>query len=136
MGDKSICSNCRKNLGKFKKGFIYWHNEKRFCSIKCRREYQDKDTKGEDIQGRKVGKVFGWSFLVIELFLIILSFPYAGEKEFIGFGSLGGFILVTVFSFIVAFFIALLYGAGRRGKQIGDIIEATHKNIIKNKTSN
>ena len=124
------CPNCGKKLGIFKKGPIYRIGNKRFCSIKCKRENGSKN-KIED-HSTKVGKVFLWSFFIIELFFIILAIPSIGEKSFLGFGSFGGFILVTGFSLLVAFFIAIGYGAWRRGGQIGEIIEAKHREI-KNK---
>ena len=36
------CPNCNKKLGIFKTGWIYRDGDKRFCSIKCKRDYQNK----------------------------------------------------------------------------------------------
>jgi len=36
------CPNCNKKLSKFKTGLIYRAGDKRFCSIKCKKEYKDK----------------------------------------------------------------------------------------------
>jgi|SRR3989344_2537467 len=117
------CPNCNKKLGIFKIGTLYKLGDKRFCSIKCKQKYQDKHIKIGNIQGRKVMKVLIWSFAILELFFIILALSSSG------FGSFLGFVLVTVFSLVIAFIIALCYGAARRGKQIGDIIETEHKKL-------
>lgn len=85
-----------------------------------------------DEQSKKVSKVFIWTFIIVEVIFVLLALPYAGEKPFLGFGSAGGFVLVAVFSLGVAFFVALIYGAARRGMQIGDILEAKHKEIRSN----
>ena len=85
--------------------------------------------KSIDEQSKKVSKVFIWTFIIFEGIFILLALPSVGEKPFLGFGSAGGFIIVTVVSLIISFFIALIYGASRRGMQIGDILEAKHKEI-------
>jgi len=131
---KEVCPKCGKELSIFKTGLIYRYGRKRFCSIKCKNNYKSKKIgKTKDTQSKKVGKVFLWSFIIIEGFFIILAMPYIGEKPPFGFGSFGGFILVTIFSLIVAFIIAIIYGAGRRGAQIGEIIKAKHREISKKK---
>ena len=86
-----------------------------------------------DEYNRRAVKVFTYSFLILEGIFIILALPYSEEKAFFGFGSFGGFDLVTIFSLFIAFIILLFYGMGRRAKQIDDIIEAKHQEIMKNK---
>jgi len=73
---------------------------------------------------RKVGKVFIYSFIILEVFFVVLTLIYGGT-------SLGGYIFETVFVFFVALGIGVMYGGARRGMQIGQIIEAKHKEITK-----
>ena len=37
------CPNCGKKLGIFKTGMLYTSQGKRFCSIKCKEEYTEKN---------------------------------------------------------------------------------------------
>ncbi len=77
-----------------------------------------------DEHGKKVGKVFIYSFITLELFFIILTLVYGGT-------SMGGYVLETIFVFFFSLVISALYGGARRGMQIGEIIEAKHKEITK-----
>lgn len=120
------CPTCKKKLGIFKTGLLYRFGDKRFYSIKCKKEY------GSNIQSPKVGKIFWWTFLIIEAVFIVLALPYAGSKPFLGFGSFGGFVICTIISFIISIIVAGSYSWNRRLRQIGDIIEAKHKEITKN----
>ena len=72
-----------------------------------------------------------WTFIILQSLFIILALPYIAQKPFLGFGSFGGFMITIIFSLFVSFIIAVMYGAARRGKQIGDIIEANHKKLSK-----
>lgn len=147
MGDKT-CPQCGTKLGWLKIGLLYYTDGKRFCSIKCKNSYVNKNQKEVNLEkikmdyelqpttiinerGKKSYKVFIWTFIILESLFIILALPYAGQKPFLGFGSLGGFILVTVFCLFVAFLVLLFYGANKLGTKIGEIIDATHKELTK-----
>ncbi len=88
--------------------------------------------KKPDGQGTLIMKTFMWSFVILlSLFMLIVVLA--------GISSLNDFfvaiIIGTILSSFFAFFIALMVGAGRRGMQIGEIIEAKHKKIKKPETS-
>jgi len=126
MAEES-CPQCNTTLSRFKIGLIYLADGKRFCSVKCKNTYMNKNHPHES----KVGKVFMWTFIILQSLFIILALPYIAQKPFLGFGSFGGFMITIIFSLFVSFIIAVMYGAARRGKQIGDIIEANHKKLSK-----
>tara|TARA_Y100000310_G_scaffold329240_1_gene398681 strand:+ start:3224 stop:3484 length:261 start_codon:yes stop_codon:yes gene_type:complete len=79
-----------------------------------------------DEQGKKVSKVFIWSFVVSESIFIL----FAISTQFFKFlGIVVGITMVTSLSLFIAIVLAVGYGAARRGAQIGDIIEARHKEV-------
>lgn len=41
------CPNCSKKLGIFKTGLIYRYDNKRFCSVKCKKEYKNNEINSE-----------------------------------------------------------------------------------------
>lgn len=42
---EKLCPNCGKELSKFKTGIAYKKGGKRFCSIKCKKDYTNKEEK-------------------------------------------------------------------------------------------
>ena len=76
-----------------------------------------------DEHTRKLLKVFMWTFIVVEGLFVLLCLS-------VGFGEDAIMIPISVgISLIVALFIMVCYAAARRGAQIGEIIEAKHKEI-------
>lgn len=73
--------------------------------------------------GGSVAKTFVVAFGLVEGLFIVLALPYMGEKPFFGFGSFGGFVLVSFFSMFIAFIVAAMHGGAKRGQQIGNIID-------------
>ena len=79
------CPICKKELGILKIGSIYKYDGKRFCSIKCKREYIDKNPqpkpskeqqeKAEKLE--KLGKnlvLIGGSWMAIGFTILVLIF--------------------------------------------------------------
>lgn len=88
--------------------------------------------KPKDEHSKKVMNVFTKTLIISEVILvliILLIFLVVGTFNFILF-----LIMVFIMTMIALFFAvigALLCGAGIRGRQIGEIIEAKHKEIKK-----
>ncbi|UCD20618.1 MAG: hypothetical protein JSW08_02470 [archaeon] len=62
----SFCPNCNKKLGNLKTGLVYRTKDKRFCSIKCKKQYGKKqkiDNKEYKRKCNRCGKVWYSSVL-------------------------------------------------------------------------
>jgi len=80
---KKSCPNCKKKLGIFKTGILYTIGDKRFCSIKCKREYPNKlqlskkKSKNNQlslkVKVKKRGSVERITIMVAGIFLILLG---------------------------------------------------------------
>jgi len=99
------CPNCSKKLGIFKIGSIYKLGDKRFCSIKCKNEYKNKQT--EKVKGilkvkrelkskseKMVMLIFGIFVSIIGVVGILISIPLM--LIIIGFFSAVGFGFILV----------------------------------------
>lgn len=65
---------------------------------------------------------------------MMVIFLIVGGSWFFSFGGfLFSFIFSTLLALFIAFIGAVVRGAYRRGRQIGDIIEASHKKVKKSK---
>lgn len=75
-----------------------------------------------DEHGAKVFQVFLWTLLIVGVVVFILG---------VSFGAHAGiaFFISIFISSIIALFVAMIYGASRRGQQIGNIIEAKNTEI-------
>lgn len=87
----------------------------------------------EDEQTKIVKRAFYKTFFIVFIPLMII-FLIAGGSWFFSFGGLlFSLIFSSVFALFIAFIVAVARGAYRRGRQIGDIIEAKHKEVKKSK---
>lgn len=103
--------------------------------IKNKNFFKEKHWKPKainDEHSKKVFQVFSWSFIFLGTLLILFALL---TRFFQYFGIFVGIAAITILSLFIAIIIAIGYAAARRGAQIGDIIEAKHKEI-KNKRKN
>src|SRR3989338_9110684 len=90
--------------------------------------------KPKDEHGKKIMNVFTKTFVISEIILMLIVlfiFIGVGTFNFVLFLIMG--LIMTIISLFFAVIGAALCGAGIKGRQIGEIIEAKHKEIKKKK---